>query len=117
MKKFLVTMVALIGFGFYASSATTAECKVKDSTNNATVVGSIVSTDGNGKVSLTFSSDESTLYVNITFTVRYSNPNGPDGSTSGTVSVGPNQTTTASVNITKGFEATSLSITGARCQK
>jgi hypothetical protein len=116
MKKYLMILVAFIGLGISAN-AQTAECKITNPTEpNATVVGSVVSTDDDGKVNLTFSSDESRKFVNITFSVFYNTPNG-GGSKLGTANVAPNQSVPAFVNIGKGNKVSGLSISGARCEK
>jgi hypothetical protein len=116
MKKILMFVVATICFAF-VSNAQSASCKVQNPTEeNATVVGYIVEVDNAGYAHLTFSSDESSKRVNVTFQVSYGNSSFVGTKVeSGSVGVNPNQTATARLYIGEGSKPKSLTISGARC--
>ena len=109
-------MIAVIGFAFSAN-ATTASCRVINSTvPDATVVGHIVGVE-DGWVLVSFSSDENVRTVNVQFTVYADRAyRGNAGCTvRGSGGIPPNQTVILRARWTCRVEPAQLSINSARC--
>ena len=113
MKKVFIIMIAVIGFAFSAN-ATTASCRVINSTvPNATVVAHIVGVE-DGWVLVSFSSDENVKTVNVQFTVER-RVGGTVHNVRGSGGIPPNQTVILRVRWPHSGEPTGLTINSARC--
>lgn len=109
MKKVIFLFVIL--FAWTAAFAdTTATCKVKDSTDNATVVATIGDYDKAKQEQIITVSNDGEKPVNVTFTVSFNDASQQKR----TVLAYPWKTTT--VTLKSSDSANSIVIEGARCK-
>jgi P pilus assembly chaperone PapD len=115
MKKILMILVAIVGFGL-SGYAQTATCKVEGDTENSTVVATIISYDHKtGEVSIMCDNDSAKV-VNVQVTVKWNSKTKTVNVIVQPRSSSDERKLMFSADMDRNY-VPSITINGAKCQK